>query len=184
MHFALLDNSCREYLFLADFFMVQKNSARDLFTAVFGKTLPLFLVSYVKELSLFQRDLLGEIKWNRRRRFQFSIVCQVVTVTVNKGVVSLKRPKRFNFYYYYYYFATVFSLLKYFSERGLKYLLILFAFDFQIRNKWTHIWRAVLTLLESSCVYTLYTDTEYWCTREASRLWTSKWLSTRKEYRD
>ena len=62
MHFALLDNSCREYLFLADFFMVQKNSARDLFTAVFGKTLPLFLVSYVKELSLFQRDLLGEIK--------------------------------------------------------------------------------------------------------------------------
>ncbi|PFX27268.1 Vacuolar protein sorting-associated protein 52-like [Stylophora pistillata] len=43
MHFALLDNSCREYLFLADFFMVQKNSARDLFTAVFGKTLSLFL---------------------------------------------------------------------------------------------------------------------------------------------
>lgn len=44
MHFTLLDNSCREYLFLADFFMVEKN-AKDLFTAVFGKTLSLFLVS-------------------------------------------------------------------------------------------------------------------------------------------
>ena len=45
MHFALLDNSCREYLFLADFFMAQNNAAKDLFTAVFGKTLSLFLVS-------------------------------------------------------------------------------------------------------------------------------------------
>ena len=45
MHFTLLDNSCREYLFLADFFMVEKNAAKDLFTAVFGKTLSLFLVS-------------------------------------------------------------------------------------------------------------------------------------------
>lgn len=45
MHFALLDNSCREYLFLADFFMAQNNTAKDLFTAVFGKTLSLFLVS-------------------------------------------------------------------------------------------------------------------------------------------
>ncbi|KAK2555554.1 Vacuolar protein sorting-associated protein 52-like protein [Acropora cervicornis] len=43
MHFALLDNSCREYLFLADFFMAQNNTAKDLFTAVFGKTLSLFL---------------------------------------------------------------------------------------------------------------------------------------------
>ncbi|XP_073242432.1 vacuolar protein sorting-associated protein 52 homolog [Porites lutea] len=43
MHFALLDNSCREYLFLADFFMAQNNAAKDLFTAVFGKTLSLFL---------------------------------------------------------------------------------------------------------------------------------------------
>ena len=45
MHFALLDNSCREYLFLADFFMAQNNAAKDLFTTVFGKTLSLFLVS-------------------------------------------------------------------------------------------------------------------------------------------
>ena len=45
MHFALLDNSCREYLFVADFFMAQNNAAKDLFTAVFGKTLSLFLVS-------------------------------------------------------------------------------------------------------------------------------------------
>ena len=47
MHFTLLDNSCREYLFLADFFMVEKNAAKDLFTAVFGKTLSLFLVSFM-----------------------------------------------------------------------------------------------------------------------------------------
>ena len=50
MHFALLDNSCREYLFLADFFMAQNNAAKDLFTAVFGKTLSLFLVSVVPEI--------------------------------------------------------------------------------------------------------------------------------------
>ena len=60
MHYALLDNSCREYLFLADFFMVQKNSARDLFTAVFGKTLSLFLVStavvrFISKVQLLNR---------------------------------------------------------------------------------------------------------------------------------
>ena len=32
-------------MFLADFFMVEKNAAKDLFTAVLGKTLSLFLVS-------------------------------------------------------------------------------------------------------------------------------------------
>lgn len=47
MHFALLDNSCREYLFLADFFMAHNNAAKDLFTSVFGKTLSLFLVGIV-----------------------------------------------------------------------------------------------------------------------------------------
>ncbi|KAM9266728.1 vacuolar protein sorting-associated protein 52 homolog [Cariama cristata] len=42
-HYALLDNSCREYLFLCDFFMVTGPSAQDLFNAVMGKTLALFL---------------------------------------------------------------------------------------------------------------------------------------------
>ncbi|XP_074423718.1 vacuolar protein sorting-associated protein 52 homolog isoform X1 [Larus michahellis] len=42
-HYALLDNSCREYLFLCDFFMVTGPSAQDLFNAVMGKTLAMFL---------------------------------------------------------------------------------------------------------------------------------------------
>ncbi|XP_064407979.1 vacuolar protein sorting-associated protein 52 homolog isoform X2 [Latimeria chalumnae] len=42
-HHALLDNSCREYLFICDFFMVTGNSAQDLFNAIMGKTLTMFL---------------------------------------------------------------------------------------------------------------------------------------------
>uniref|UniRef100_A0A8C7HDK1 Vacuolar protein sorting-associated protein 52 homolog n=1 Tax=Oncorhynchus kisutch TaxID=8019 RepID=A0A8C7HDK1_ONCKI len=38
-HYALLDNGCREFLFLSDFFMVAGNSALDLFNSVMGKTL-------------------------------------------------------------------------------------------------------------------------------------------------
>lgn len=44
-HYALLDNSCREYLFLCDFFLVAGTPALDLFNAVMGKTLAMFLVS-------------------------------------------------------------------------------------------------------------------------------------------
>ena len=43
-HYALLDNGCREYLFLSDFFMVAGNSALDLFNSIMGKTLSMFLV--------------------------------------------------------------------------------------------------------------------------------------------
>ncbi|KAL7975974.1 hypothetical protein Chor_011742 [Crotalus horridus] len=42
-HYALLDNSCREYLFLCDFFLVAGTPALDLFNAVMGKTLAMFL---------------------------------------------------------------------------------------------------------------------------------------------
>ncbi|XP_070792283.1 vacuolar protein sorting-associated protein 52 homolog isoform X3 [Pituophis catenifer annectens] len=42
-HYALLDNSCREYLFLCDFFLVAGTPALDLFNAVMGKTLTMFL---------------------------------------------------------------------------------------------------------------------------------------------
>ncbi|XP_029441038.1 vacuolar protein sorting-associated protein 52 homolog [Rhinatrema bivittatum] len=42
-HYALLDNSCREYLFVCDFFMVTGNSAQDLFNCIMGKTLTMFL---------------------------------------------------------------------------------------------------------------------------------------------
>nr|XP_033779875.1 vacuolar protein sorting-associated protein 52 homolog isoform X1 [Geotrypetes seraphini] len=42
-HYALLDNSCREYLFICDFFMVTGNSAQDLFNSIMGKSLTMFL---------------------------------------------------------------------------------------------------------------------------------------------
>ncbi|XP_061477503.1 vacuolar protein sorting-associated protein 52 homolog isoform X4 [Rhineura floridana] len=51
-HFALLDNSCREYLFLCDFFLVSGTPALDLFNAVMGKTLTMFfkhMDSYVSD---------------------------------------------------------------------------------------------------------------------------------------
>ena len=40
-----MDNCCREYLFLVDFFMVTGSSATDLFHAIMSKTLSLFMVS-------------------------------------------------------------------------------------------------------------------------------------------
>ena len=43
-HYALLDNGCREYLFVSDFFMVTGSSAQDLFNLIFGKTLTMFMV--------------------------------------------------------------------------------------------------------------------------------------------
>eukprot|EP00794_Sanderia_malayensis_P015923 gene15923-17524_t len=49
-HFALLDNCCREYQFLCDFYMVTGNQARELFIAVMGKVVTLFgkhMESYV-----------------------------------------------------------------------------------------------------------------------------------------
>ncbi|KAM8985755.1 vacuolar protein sorting-associated protein 52 homolog [Ara ararauna] len=42
-HYALLDNSCREFLFLSDFFLVTGPSAQELFNSVMGKTLAMFL---------------------------------------------------------------------------------------------------------------------------------------------
>ena len=50
--YSLMENACREYLFLAEFFMVQGNAAQDLFTQVFGKTLHLLskgVGQYVQE---------------------------------------------------------------------------------------------------------------------------------------
>ena len=50
--YCLMENACREYLFLAEFFMVQGNAAQDLFTQVFGKTLHLLskgVGQYVQE---------------------------------------------------------------------------------------------------------------------------------------
>lgn len=44
LHYALMDNSCREYLFICDFFIVSGTGAQNLFDAIFGKTLSMFLV--------------------------------------------------------------------------------------------------------------------------------------------
>ena len=44
LQYAMLDNSCREYLFICDFFMVSAAAALDLFNSIFGKTLAMFMV--------------------------------------------------------------------------------------------------------------------------------------------
>ncbi|KAI4900822.1 hypothetical protein NFI96_026832 [Prochilodus magdalenae] len=56
-HYALLDNGCREFLFLSDFFMVTGNSALDLFNSVMGKTLSMFL----KNMSTYVSDCYDSI---------------------------------------------------------------------------------------------------------------------------
>ncbi|XP_039977064.1 vacuolar protein sorting-associated protein 52 homolog isoform X1 [Xiphias gladius] len=50
-HYALLDNGCREYLFLSDFFMVAGNSALDLFNSIMGKTLGMLVKSMTAYVS-------------------------------------------------------------------------------------------------------------------------------------
>ncbi|KAB1261261.1 Vacuolar protein sorting-associated protein 52-like protein [Camelus dromedarius] len=42
-HYALLDNSCREYLFICEFFVVSGPAAHDLFHSVMGRTLNMTL---------------------------------------------------------------------------------------------------------------------------------------------
>ena len=41
--FALVDNACREYLFISEFFMANHNTAQELFNLVFGKTFTLII---------------------------------------------------------------------------------------------------------------------------------------------
>ncbi|CAH1787667.1 unnamed protein product [Owenia fusiformis] len=55
--YALLDNCCREFLFLVDFFMVQQSSAQDLFNAIMGKTLSMFL----KHMDTYTNDCFDSI---------------------------------------------------------------------------------------------------------------------------
>lgn len=43
--YALVDNACREYLFVTEFFMVRSAQAQDLFNQIMGKTLTLMIVS-------------------------------------------------------------------------------------------------------------------------------------------
>jgi len=39
VQYALVDNACREFLFISEFFMLDSNTAQDLFNNIFGKTL-------------------------------------------------------------------------------------------------------------------------------------------------
>lgn len=55
--FALVDNACREYLFLTEFFMMSGSNAQDIFNAVMGKTLSLLL----KNMDLYVQDCYDSI---------------------------------------------------------------------------------------------------------------------------
>lgn len=46
--YALVDNACREYLFVTEFFMVRGTQAQDLFNQIMGKTLTLMIVCLTK----------------------------------------------------------------------------------------------------------------------------------------
>lgn len=46
--YALVDNACREYLFITEFFIVAGQQAQDLFNIIMGKTMTLMIVSYFK----------------------------------------------------------------------------------------------------------------------------------------
>ncbi|TDG46298.1 hypothetical protein AWZ03_007269 [Drosophila navojoa] len=43
--YALVDNACREYLFVTEFFMVRNTQAQDLFNQIMGKTLTLMIIT-------------------------------------------------------------------------------------------------------------------------------------------
>lgn len=45
VQYALVDNACREYLFICEYFMVKNQPALDLFNKIMGKTLNLLQVN-------------------------------------------------------------------------------------------------------------------------------------------
>lgn len=51
-HYVFMDNCCREYLFLCDFFLVTKASAQELFNSVMGKTMSF----YMKQIHTYTED--------------------------------------------------------------------------------------------------------------------------------
>ena len=46
IHYALMDNACREYLFIADFFSLTSTAAQEMFDSIFTKTQAYILVSW------------------------------------------------------------------------------------------------------------------------------------------
>jgi len=65
--FTLVDNACREYLFLGDFFLQKAKSLMELFHQVFSKTLANILVRTANLLSVSKCLLLFKV----HRIFQF-----------------------------------------------------------------------------------------------------------------
>ena len=41
VQYALVDNACREFLFISEFFMLDTNTAQELFNNIFGKNIQL-----------------------------------------------------------------------------------------------------------------------------------------------
>ena len=39
VQYALVDNACREFLFISEFFMLDTNTAQELFNNIFGKNI-------------------------------------------------------------------------------------------------------------------------------------------------
>ena len=52
--YALVDNACREYLFLTEFFMVRGAQAQELFNQIMGKTMTLLIVSIIYKILLIE----------------------------------------------------------------------------------------------------------------------------------
>uniref|UniRef100_A0A4W4E2R5 Vacuolar protein sorting-associated protein 52 homolog n=2 Tax=Electrophorus electricus TaxID=8005 RepID=A0A4W4E2R5_ELEEL len=82
-HYALLDNGCREFLFLSDFFMVAGNSALDLFNSVMGKTLSMFL----KNMSTYVSDCYDSIAVF----LCIHIILRFKAITAKRNVPALDR---------------------------------------------------------------------------------------------
>ncbi|XP_059412927.1 vacuolar protein sorting-associated protein 52 homolog [Carassius carassius] len=81
--YALLDNGCREFLFLSDFFMVAGNSALDLFNSIMGKTLSMFL----KNLSTYLSDCYDSIAVF----LCIHIILRFRAVTVKRNIPALDK---------------------------------------------------------------------------------------------
>lgn len=58
MHWALVDNASREYLFIIDFFMLSGQAAQDLFNEIWGKTM-LVLLKNLEEFVVTSYDSIG-----------------------------------------------------------------------------------------------------------------------------
>jgi len=55
--YALVDNACREYLFITEFYLVRGNQAQDLFNQIMGKTMTLMM----KNLETYVQDCFDTI---------------------------------------------------------------------------------------------------------------------------